>query len=68
MLMRYKGFTATRSNFEGKYSFNCPTQNCVVYSSVFTEYVQGFWVDVVSSVSEHDITGSNAKMIYNIDD
>ncbi len=66
-LSQYKGFSATRSDFKGEYSFNCPTSSCLVYSSVSTGYVQGFWVDTVSSRSEHDLTSSNAKKIYNID-
>jgi hypothetical protein len=50
----------TRTNFEGNFSFNCPTQNCLVYSSGKIDNTLFTWVELVSIGQQNDLSKSKA--------
>lgn len=59
------GLEVARTDFEGNYSFKCPTVKCLVYSDGKAGLANAFWLKTVKSNSKVDLTGSNAIHIYN---
>jgi hypothetical protein len=59
------GVEVVKTDFEGNYSFKCPTAKCLVYSDGKAGLANAYWLKTVKSNSKVDLTGSNAIHIYN---
>lgn len=53
------------TDFDGNYSFKCPTSKCLVFSMGNAGLAHGYWLKTVKANSRVDLTGSNAIHLYN---
>ncbi len=61
MLVKQPGYTTTRTDYEGKFSFDCPTKKCLVYSSGAAGRTFSYWMTIGASGSRLDLAPSNGK-------
>jgi hypothetical protein len=61
-----KTINSTRTDFEGRFKINCPSQYCFVYSIGHAGVVSGFWADIIESNTQTELANSN--MISSVDD
>jgi hypothetical protein len=55
ILSSKKGFKSTQTNAKGVYSFICPTNNCLIYSSAFANNHFSYWVVIHPSWKRLDL-------------
>jgi hypothetical protein len=55
-----------RTDFDGNYSFMCPTSKCLVFSLGQVGVANAFWLKTVKANSKVDLTKSNAIYVINI--
>jgi hypothetical protein len=58
-------YSVTTTDFDGNYSFNCPTSKCLVFSRGKLGLTRGHWLKTVKANSKVDLTNSNSIYIYN---
>lgn len=57
--------SSVKTDFDGNYSFKCPTAKCLVFSVGKAGLANAFWLKTVRSNSKVDLTSSNAIHVYN---
>jgi hypothetical protein len=50
---------AVHTDFNGNYSFTCPTKKCLVFSSGKTARSNAFWLKVINPGAKFDLTNSS---------
>jgi hypothetical protein len=55
MLSSKAGYKSTQTNAKGVYSFKCPTNSCLVYSSAFANNHFSYWVVIHPSWKRLDL-------------
>jgi len=61
MLAKQPGYRTIRTDYEGKFSFNCPTKKCLVYSCGAAGKTFSYWMTIGTSGSRLDLAPSNGK-------
>lgn len=61
MLAKQPGYRTIRTDYEGKFSFDCPTKRCLVYSSGAAGRTFSYWMTIGTSGSKLDLAPSNSK-------
>lgn len=56
---------SVRTDFDGNYSFQCPTSQCLVFSRGEAGSANASWLKIVKANSKVDLTGSNAIHVIN---
>jgi hypothetical protein len=56
---------SVQTDFDGNYSFKCPTSKCLVLSVGQAGSAYGYWLKTVKANSKVDLTNSNAIYIHN---
>jgi hypothetical protein len=49
-----------RTDFEGNYSFDCPTQNCLIFSKSKTNNKLFSWIEIVAGGQQFDLSQSKS--------
>jgi hypothetical protein len=68
ILPEFKGdgpLNSVRTDFDGNYSFKCPTSQCLVFSIGEAGVANAYWLKIVKANSKVDLTNSNAIYVIN---
>jgi hypothetical protein len=61
----YKVARSVNTDFDGNYSFKCPTSECLIFSLGNAGLARAYWLKTVKSNSKVDLTVSNAIFVQN---
>lgn len=61
-LSRQPGYKIARTDYEGKFSFDCPAKTCLIYSAGKADSTFGYWMQYAKSGSRLDLTKSNGNV------
>lgn len=54
-----------QTDFNGNYSFQCPTSQCLVFSDGSAGLAKVYWLKTIKANSRLDLTNSNALYLFN---
>lgn len=63
-MQQISSVSSTHTNFEGQFSFSCPTQQCLIYSFGRAGFSNNYWLEIVESGTNADLSGSKAIQSY----
>ncbi|MGB3205182.1 MAG: hypothetical protein WBB28_09355 [Crinalium sp.] len=59
-LNKLRSGRSIRTDFDGNFSLNCPTKECLVYSYGEVGRTSSFWIEVITAGIKTDLSGSKA--------
>lgn len=64
-LLKSEQIQSIRTDFDGNFTFSCPTQNCLVFSRGEVGLARAKWMVIVPSNSIVDLSSSNTFNLWN---